>query len=244
MADQFLEQLAALQIRLRKLVPTERWTDIARNAHDRAFVVAGAMKADLLKDLAKAVTQAIENGGTIKQFRHDFDRAVERSGWAYKGERNWRTRVIYSTNMSTTYAAGRLSQLRDPELQQVAPYWMYRHGGSTDSRPEHLKWDKLVVRADNPWWRIHYPPNGWGCSCYVTAVSRATAERLGGRFEDPEAGQPGDIDPGWDYAPGDSVSTEIRQLVRSKAISLPDTLAQAFSAAMLAQLAARLTEVK
>ncbi|PHS66357.1 MAG: hypothetical protein COB09_02540 [Thalassobium sp.] len=244
MADQFLEQLAALQIRLRKLVPTERWTDIARNAHDRAFVVAGAMKADLLHDLAKAVTKAIENGGTIEQFRQDFDRAVERSGWAYKGERNWRTRVIYSTNMSTTYAAGRLSQLRDPELQQVAPYWMYRHGGSADPRPEHLKWDKLVVRADNPWWRIHYPPNGWGCSCYVIAVSRASAERLGGRFEEPEATRPGDIDPGWDYAPGDNVSTEIRQLVQSKAISLPDTLAQAFSAAMLAQLAARLTEVK
>lgn len=244
MADQFLEQLAALQIRLRNLVPTERWTDIARNAHDRAFVVAGAMKADLLHDLAKAVTKAIENGGTLEQFRRDFDAIVERTGWAYKGERNWRTRVIYRTNMSTTYAAGRLSQLRDPGLQQVAPYWMYRHGGSADPRPEHLKWDKLVLRADNPWWKVHYPPNGWGCSCYVTAVSRATAERMGGRFEEPEVDRPGDIDTGWGYAPGDSVSTEIGIIVRRKQLQLPQVLSRSFAAAVIAQLGTRLTEIK
>lgn len=227
MADQFAEQLAALQIRLQDLVPTRRWDDLRGNAHDRAFVVAGAMQADLLHDLAKAVTKAIENGGTIEQFRKDFDAIVERSGWAYKGERNWRTRVIYRTNMSTSYAAGRLSQLRDPELQKVAPYWMYRHGGSADPRPQHLKWDRLTLPADHPFWASHYPPNGWGCSCYVTAVSRATAERQQGRFEEPPADQRGDIDPGWDHAPGNHVSEEIRNLVNAKAINLPQTLAGA-----------------
>jgi len=238
-ADQFNEQLAALQIRLRNLVPTERWDDFKGAAHDRGFMVAGAMKADLLNDLAGAVTRVIENGGTIEDFRRDFDDIIERTGWAYKGEKNWRTRTIYTTNMKSTYHAGRLAQLNDPELLSVAPFRMYRHGGSAEPRPEHLKWDKIVRRADDPWWDTHYTPNGWGCSCYVIAVSEATAKRMGGSFEDPAADEPGDIDDGWDYAPGASVDAEIRDIASKKAIALNDVLAAAFKAALIRELGER-----
>src|SRR5690606_10318034 len=139
------------------------------------------MTADLLNDLANAVMTTIQNGGTIESFRADFDAIIDRTGWSYNGERNWRTRVIYSTNMSSSYHAGRLSQLNDPDLQAVAPFRMYRHGGSAEPRQEHLKWDKITLPATDPWWYTHYTPNGFGCSCYVIAVSRATAERMGGR---------------------------------------------------------------
>ena len=44
----FKEQVAAFRARLGELAPTERWDDIEREAHDRAFMVAGAQKADLL----------------------------------------------------------------------------------------------------------------------------------------------------------------------------------------------------
>jgi hypothetical protein len=244
MADQtnpFTEQLAALQLRLANLVPTERWTDLQKNAHDRAFAVAGAMKADLLKDFALAVTQSIEQGQSLDEFRKSFDSIVDKTGWNYRGSRDWRSRVIYKTNMSTSYAAGRYAQLTDPGLQQTAPYWMYRHGGSTDPRIEHLKWDKLTLKATDPWWQTHYPPNGWGCSCYVIAVSQQTAERIGGRFETPSADGLHDIDPGWDYAPGASVANEIRRLVEQKQTHLPDTLSQAFSQAMLNKLGDQLS---
>ena len=56
------------------------------------------------------------------------------------------------------------------------------------------------------------------CSCYVTAVFRATAERIGGHFEALGTDQP-----------GDSLSNEIRQLAEAKAINLPKTLAQSFA---------------
>lgn len=235
----FNEQLAALQIRLRNLVPTQRWDDMMRAAHDRAFMVAGAMKADLLNDLAGAVTRSIENGGTIESFRRDFDDIIERTGWNYKGEKNWRTRTIYTTNMKSTYHAGRLAQLNDPELLSVAPFRMYRHGGSAEPRPEHLKWDKIVRRADDPWWNTHYTPNGWGCSCYVIAVSEATAKRMGGIFEAPAPDELGDIDDGWDYAPGASVDDEIRDIASKKAIALNDVLAAAFKAALVRELGER-----
>ncbi|MGT4071588.1 UNVERIFIED_CONTAM: F protein, partial [Aeromonas hydrophila] len=43
-------------------MPSERWADVWRDAHNRAFIVAGATKTDLLADLRGAVDKAISEG--------------------------------------------------------------------------------------------------------------------------------------------------------------------------------------
>ena len=228
----FAEQLAALRKRTANLVPTQRWTDMQRNAHTTAFTVAGAMKADLLKDLAQAVEDSIAKGLGIDYFRKQFDTIVAKHGWQYNGERNWRIRVIYQTNMSTSYAAGRLSQLRSPELQKLKPFWMYRHSDSVlYPRPLHVSWDGLVLPADHAWFKTHYPPNGWGCHCRIVAVSEAEAKRRGKAFAPPDDGTapdgtPKGIDPGWDYMPGDTESSAAhnKALIEDKAAALPEPL--------------------
>lgn len=221
----FAEQIQAIRERTANLIPTERWTDLTRNSHDRAFAVAGAAKMDLLADFAASIDEAVAEGRSLDWFRQQFDEIVDRHGWSYTGERNWRTRVIYGTNMRTSYAAGRLAQLRDPELQEVAPLWMYRHGGSADPRPHHLVLDRQVLPADDPWWETHYPPNGWGCSCYVVAVSESQARRMGGRFDDPGEDPRGTIDEGWDYMPGETVAGDIRRAVVEKMSERPYDIA-------------------
>jgi hypothetical protein len=55
---------------------------------------------------------------------------VATHGWDFKGGRNWRTRVIYQTNLQTSYAAGRYQQLTDPDMLKVRPYWRYVHSDS------------------------------------------------------------------------------------------------------------------
>ncbi|MEG1971353.1 MAG: PBECR2 nuclease fold domain-containing protein, partial [Burkholderiaceae bacterium] len=89
-------------------------------------------------------------------------------------------------------------------------------------RPHHVAWDGLVLDADDPWWRTHFPPNGWGCQCRVFALSAKELQRLGKRGPDKapaieretkligqrspggprEVQVPAGIDPGFDYAPG------------------------------------------
>lgn len=202
---------------------TASWTDIWQAGHDRAFVVAGAARDDLVADLRGAVTKAIEEGTTLATFRADFDTIVERHGWSYRGGRDWRTRVIYETNLWTSYAAGRHEQMR--AITDRRPYWRYRHShASEEPREKHLAWDGLVLRHDDPWWATHYPPNGWGCKCYVEALNDRDLARLGksGPDEAPavvmrtvEVGTQGPnprtvrvpegIDPGWAYAPGQSL---------------------------------------
>ncbi len=221
----FAEQVAAFRLRLGDLVPTARWNDLWKSQHDRAFMVAGATKADLLADLARAVDKAIAEGTSLEVFRRDFREAVEKHGWhGWTGEdtpqgRAWRTRVIYQTNMRTSYQAGRWAQLKKAGFK----YWVYRHGGSENPRLHHLAWDGLILEADHPFWSTHYPPNGWGCSCYVRgARTLAGAKRLGGdpsvtlpdnwRDLDPKTGEPSGIGKGWGYAPGASVASDVAVL--------------------------------
>lgn len=224
----FDEQVAFFRGKLGNLIPTERWTDVWKSAHDTGFMVAGAAKADLLADLAASVDQAISQGTGIDVFRKQFAEIVEKHGWSYRGEFNWRTRTIYRTNMTTSYAAGRLVQLKEGGF----PFWMYRHSDSVARpRPLHVSWDKLTLPADDPWWQTHYPPNGWGCQCYVVGVSRKTAERLGGKITDPPDdgtspdGTPNGIDKGWDYQPGATAVDRVRQYLSAKLDTLPQPLA-------------------
>ena len=136
----FSEQIAAWRLRLGELVPTARWDDIERSAHDRAFMVAGATKADLLADLAAAVDRAIADGTGFEAFTRDFRAIVEKHGWhGWTGEGSergeaWRMRTIFRTNMRVSYMAGRYAQLREGGYS----YWVYRHGGSVEPRLHHL----------------------------------------------------------------------------------------------------------
>ena len=235
----FKYQVAAFRLRLAQLQGTVKWDDVWQAQHDRAFMVAGAMKADLLADLAAAVDKAISQGTSLETFRKDFRALVEKNGWhgwtgeGTKGGEAWRTRVIYRTNLATSYAAGRLAQLAEAKY----PFYVYRHGGSLEPRAQHLAWDGLILPADHPFWATHAPPNGWGCSCYITgARSVASAKRVGGNPEvklqegwqaiSPKTGAPVGIDKGWAYAPGASVASEISDAVTAKAAKLPEQLSR------------------
>jgi uncharacterized protein with gpF-like domain len=227
----FSEQLAFFRSKLKRLVPTARWDDIRREAHDSAFMVAGAMKADLLSDLAAAVDRAIGEGQTLETFRRDFRGIVEKRGWhGWTGEGTkageaWRTRTIYRTNAATSYAAGRVAQLEESDFA----LWVYRHGGSQEPRLEHLALDGLTLPPDDPVWQTISPPNGWGCSCYIVgARSEKGAQRVGG---DPEKPLPPDWrkapGKGWDYPPGASASQTV-QVMADKVKGWDTGLAGAF----------------
>lgn len=219
----FAEQQAFFRRKLN--LPTQSWADIYTAEHDWAFVVAGANRNEIVADFRAAVEKAIAEGATLEEFRKDFDRIVARHGWDYRGGRNWRSRVIYETNLNTSYAAGRWEQL------QVAPYWQYRHSDWVQHpREQHLAWDGLVLSKDDPWWHIHFPPNGWGCQCSVKGLWPRDLQRLGKTGPDPApeikliehtigknsphgprtVRVPEGIDPGFEYAPG---STRLRSAI-------------------------------
>ncbi|MCP4697556.1 MAG: hypothetical protein GY862_12000, partial [Gammaproteobacteria bacterium] len=185
--------------------------------HNKAFMTAGAQKTDLLMDFRTAAEKAIMDGATLHQFQKDFDAIVKKHGWDYHGSRNWRSRIIYETNVRQAHNAGReRRRTAGPELRARRPYGLYRHGDSVVPRPEHPAWDGTAVPLDDPWRNTHTPQNGWGCKCKKFTLSKKDVERMGATVQRPQTetykwldkrtgkihNVPQGIDPGFDYTPG------------------------------------------
>lgn len=212
----FEEAIAYFKQKVR--VPTERWADVWKEAHARGFMVAGAASDALLKDFQDAIQKALSKGTSAGEFRKDFDAIVKRHGWKHTGKPGWRASIIYDTNMANAYAAGRYAQMSEPAVLKHFPYWQYRHTACANPRLMHLAWDGMTLRADDPWWDEHYPPNGWRCGCRVASISREGLARMGKRgpdtaparqtreWIDPKTGEihnvPVGVDPGFDWNPG------------------------------------------
>ncbi|PHR68494.1 PBECR2 nuclease fold domain-containing protein [Alcanivorax sp.] len=217
----FQEQILFFRRKLN--IPTESWTDIYGQEHDWAFMVAGANRDAIVADFREAVEKAIAGGGTLEEFRKDFDKIVARHGWDYNGGRAWRSRTIFETNLFSSYSAGRYEQLE--AAKDALPYRQYHHSDAVEHpRPEHLAWDGLILRADDPWWDTHTPINAWGCQCYVTGLTEDDLREMGKdgpdeapgmEWEEKIIGQrsadgprtvrvPAGIDPGFEHAPGRS----------------------------------------
>lgn len=198
-------------------VPTAHWDDVWRTGHAQSFMVAGAATDALLSDFQTEIRKALEEGTTLATFRQGFDAIVEKHGWDYVGTPGWRSAIIYNTNLSTAFAAGRYSQLTEADTLRSFPYWTYIHSDSSHPRPQHLAWNGMTLRADDGFWNTHYPPNGWHCGCRVSPTSEGDMGRMGKSGPDKappletrtwrsrngvDHQVPVGIDPGFDYNVG------------------------------------------
>jgi hypothetical protein len=215
-------------------VPSAHWTALMDEAHARGFAVAGATSDALVADFRKAVDTAIAEGTGFGAFKKEFDRIVAKHGWQHTGHPQWRARIIYDTNLSTAFAAGRYAQLTNPAVLQAFPYWRYDHTPCQHPRLQHLAWDGLVLRADDPFWNTNYPPNGWGCRCRVSPTSQSDLTRMGKSGPDPSpklewrdyinkttgvvVRVPTGCDPGWAYNPGKAWKEGAQQPVRAERV--------------------------
>ena len=177
-------------IKNKKLKVGFSYEDVWREEHARSFTVAKCMEMDLLKDIQDSLSSAIEDGIPYEQWAKDIQKVMEDYGWWGRQEMvdpktgkkkevqlgsPRRLRTIFNVNMRSAYNVGAYRQTMDSDAH---PYLMYRIGSSKKHRKEHVAWDGLVLKKDDSWWDTHMPPNGWGCKCYVRAVTEARFKRL------------------------------------------------------------------
>ena len=236
----FAEQIKFFANKLN--LPTDNYLDLEGEEHDYAFVVAGANRNDVLSDFRQAIDKAIIDGTTLDAFRRDFDDIVAKFGWDYNGGRSWRSRIIYDTNLYSSYNAGRYEQQQS--MKAYRPYLQYVHrDGQKNPRPKHQSWDDLVLPHDDPFWTSHYPINAYGCHCSVIAHSERSLKReglsvgtspkieyvtkeLGKRSVNPKTVTlPEGIDYGFDRIPGSNRVDMPSKLLLDKATSVPPNLA-------------------
>lgn len=241
------------------------WRDVWEREHAAAFTVAKAMRLDVLRDIREAVAAAIDEGATPAQFRERLEPALREKGWwgrqrmvdPLTGEERivqlgspGRLRVILDTNLRTSYAAGRWERIE--RVAAARPYLRYVAVLDERTRPEHAAWHDTVLPVDDPWWRTHYPPNGWNCRCMVQQLSDADLARRGltpspapaqrtREWRNPRTGQvirvPEGIDPGFGYNAGRAAAEAPGRILAQKLDEAPAALAAAGAADVVASAA-------
>lgn len=248
------------------LAPTFSWQDMWQAEHAGAFTVAGLMRLDLLKAVHDGLAAAIGEGLTLREFQRRLQPLLEREGWWGKkpvadpdsGEIRLaqlgspeRLELIYDVNLRQSYAAGKWA--RAQRAKRRLPYLVYRTMRDERVRASHAAWDGLALPVDAPFWRSHYPPNGWRCRCTVFQTDEAGLSQLakGGvkvkreappietrEFVNRRTGEilrvPTGIDPGWGYNPGAASLARQGRLLLDKAIDAPPRVAAVAVAEALA----------
>lgn len=243
--------LAALRRRGVTLAPSDHWTDLWQEAHHRAFTVARSAGFDILGDIYGALERAMREGRTFAQFRADLEPVLRRKGWWGRETRvdpvtgrkqsvelgsPRRLRLLFDVNLRVSAAQG------DWERHQITkatrPWLRYTALLDARTRPEHAAWHGVILPVDHPWWKRHYPPNGWKCRCKAMSVGPDDLEAEGWKVaEEPPEGEdvpwvhprtgemrrvPRGIDPGWDYNPGNTdAAAHAAKLAMDKLAFLP-----------------------
>ncbi|ECZ2650610.1 minor capsid protein [Salmonella enterica] len=167
------------------------WYETAADVHARSFTVAKAARVDVLTTIQTEVERAISQGVSQQEFIDTLSPRLKKLGWWGKqvivdsagnaeevqlGSPR-RLALIYNVNTRVAYNVGRYAQLMNST--DTHPFWQYVAVMDSRTRPSHAALNGLVFRYDDPFWKTHYPPNGWNCRCRVRALSQERMNALG-----------------------------------------------------------------
>ena len=231
------------------------YADMLAEEHVNAFTVAKMMDMDLLADVQKKVTEAIDSGMSMQEFRSQLTPYLQSKGWWGKATLTdpvtgkaqvvqlgsaHRLNTIFRTNVQSAYAVGEWGEIQ--HHAQDAPYLMYDAIDDYRTRPLHHHWDNTILPVSDKWWATHYPPNGYNCRCGVIQLSGDQLDSIGRKpakhapkdgtrlWKNPRNGVtyriPNGIDPGFDYNVGQSRLEHLKQLFTEKVKALPGPMQQ------------------
>lgn len=178
------------------LKTTYDWHELYADAHAKAFTVAKMTEIDLLNDTKKLLEKSLKEGQSYSQFKKEAESLFAKKGWTGKRidvDSNGNAKVvelgtprrikkIYDCNMNSAYSVGRYKEMC--EEIDVAPYWQYMCIVDGSTRPEHLAMHGKVFKADDSFWSSFFPPNGWGCRCFVRNLTKGEVSRKNLKVEE------------------------------------------------------------
>lgn len=185
------DAIRALFERGKRLDPTFSWQDAWQETHASMFTVAKSAGYDILADILEALTKALAEGKTFRDFAAELTPVLQSKGWWGRqpaldpdsGEMRWsqlgsvrRLRTIFDANMRVSYAAGHWASF---ERNKVArPLLRYVSILDEATRPQHRARHNLVLPVDHPYWDVWAPPCGWNCRCTLQSLSQRDVDRL------------------------------------------------------------------
>lgn len=176
----------------KNLLTSESYLDVKAYQHAVSFTVAKMMDEDMLADTRKLIQSAMETGTDFHEFKKQLLPQLMAKGWlgldasidkntdldAWLKQDKFisnRLRTIFHTNLQTSYAAGQWQRIQ--ETKTFLPYLQYMPSLATHKRLEHKTYYNLVRPADDPIWKLIFPPNGYHCQCWAKQLTRRQAEK-------------------------------------------------------------------
>ena len=171
------------------LATSYNWAEIYAEEHASKFTVAKIMELDILDSIHQSVIDAVAEGQTFHTFKKGMLEKLGEEGWGTYAQKDEvtgeeltrlsdkRLKKVYQVNKTQSYHTG--SWHRFETNKATHPYLRYRLGSSLKHRPEHQRFENLVLPVDDPFWQTHMPMNGWGCRCWVQSLTRDKAEKAG-----------------------------------------------------------------
>ena len=174
--ETFPNEAAADYIRGKAVADPTHFGNLPPQLKQRAFTVAGIEQLDALQRIRDAVAKLPE-GASWDEAKKEI--AAEISPFVGGDDKAAKARADFMlrTHGFQAYAVARHQQ--QMSVAQDFPYWKYETVGDARVRPGHAALDGKVLRADDPWWKTHYPPWDWGCRCIVIAIDEEDAEEIG-----------------------------------------------------------------
>lgn len=197
-------------------------------AYDLEDALARLVLAEKAQKVANRVSAAIREG---RLDANNMDRTKLRALLS-ESLADYQANLLMRNALSTAYNAGYYEQgIKD----NTKAYWLYETRRDGSVRPEHARWEGLLLLKSDPLARQIFPPNGHNCRCRMRAVSRKEARALlaAGRatatkpdvvkkvYQDRRTGEAIEtiegVDPGWMGLPGSSPEAYAALLKRALA---------------------------
>lgn len=174
--ETFPNEAAASYIRGKAVADPEHFGNLPPQLKQRAFTVAGIEQLDALQRIRDAVAK-LPQGASWDEAKNEI--AAEISPFVGGDMKAARAKAEHTLRIhgAQVYAVARHQQQMG--VVDRFPYWQYETVGDSRVRPGHAALDGKVLRADDPWWKTHYPPWDWGCRCIVHALDEEDALDIG-----------------------------------------------------------------
>lgn len=159
---------------------TERtFGKLSNRAQKKGFTVAGVTDLNVVKAVWKAIDAAIEKGETFENFQKRVGPRLSRAWHGMEGNPIARMETVFRNNVQAAYNAGRVRQLKDPDMLEALPFW--RFVAILDSRTSTIcrPLSDTVLQANAAWFRTRVPPLHHRCRSTIVGISRRAADRIG-----------------------------------------------------------------
>lgn len=148
--------------------------------------LATSIDRSLTTAVAETVRQQLPTRQAVRELRKRFAATGTVSG------SDFRLETVFRTQAQAALNAGKWQRAQDPDVNEILWGYTYVTVGDDRVRETHEVLDGTTLPKSDPFWRLHWPPNGWNCRCVPIELFDAEPMVEPGRIEgvvpDPDKG--------------------------------------------------------